>query len=93
MPGIANRYGRCLNAMQRNNTENSKQIFPEKQLRGHNPNFHVHVSVSDLSYYIQHCFICRPSDSNVPTDSVIEIPMIYLPTLLQENMKTDPGNI
>jgi hypothetical protein len=22
-----------------------------------------------LSYYIQHCFICRPSDSTVPTDA------------------------
>jgi hypothetical protein len=35
-------------AMQRNNTENSKQIFPEKELRGHSPNFQFHVSVSDL---------------------------------------------
>ncbi len=25
-----------------------------------------------LSYYIQHCFICRPSDSTVPTDAGIE---------------------
>jgi hypothetical protein len=23
-------------------------------------------------YYIQHCFICRPSDSTVPTDAGIE---------------------
>jgi hypothetical protein len=29
------------------NTENLKQIFPEKELRGHNPNFHIHVSVID----------------------------------------------
>ncbi len=29
-------------------TENSKQILPEKELHGHNPNFHIHVSVSDL---------------------------------------------
>jgi hypothetical protein len=34
--------------MQRHNTENSKQIFPEKELRGLSPNFHIHVSVSDL---------------------------------------------
>ncbi len=34
--------------LQRTNTENSKQIFPEKELRGHSPNFHFHVSVSDL---------------------------------------------
>jgi hypothetical protein len=25
-----------------------KQIFPEKELCGHSPNFHIHVSVSDL---------------------------------------------
>jgi hypothetical protein len=35
-------------ALQRTNTENLKQIFPEKELRGHSPNFHVQVSVSDL---------------------------------------------
>jgi hypothetical protein len=35
-------------AMQRTNTENLKQIFPEKELRGHIPNFHIHLSVSDL---------------------------------------------
>jgi hypothetical protein len=34
--------------LQRHNTENSKQIFPEKELRGHRPNFHIFVSVSDL---------------------------------------------
>jgi hypothetical protein len=27
---------------------NSKQIFPEKELRSHSPNFHIHVYVSDL---------------------------------------------
>jgi hypothetical protein len=35
-------------ALQRFNYENSIQIFPEKDLRGHSPNFHIHVSVSDL---------------------------------------------
>ncbi len=35
-------------ALQRTNTENLKQIFPEKDLRSHSSNFHVHVSVSDL---------------------------------------------
>jgi|LakMenE01Jun11ns_1017448.scaffolds.fasta_scaffold9151048_1 hypothetical protein len=34
--------------LQISNTENSKQIFPEKELRSHIPNFHIHVSVSDL---------------------------------------------
>jgi hypothetical protein len=33
---------------QRHNNENSKQIFPEKELRGASPNFHIHVSVSNL---------------------------------------------
>ncbi len=37
----------CL-SLQRHYTENSKQIFPEKELRGLNPNFYIHVSVSDL---------------------------------------------
>jgi hypothetical protein len=36
-----------LGALQRHNTENSKQIFPEKQLLGLSPNFHIHVSVND----------------------------------------------
>ncbi len=26
-----------------------------------------------FSYYIQHCFICRHSDSTVPTDAGIEL--------------------
>ncbi len=34
--------------LQRHNTKNSKQIFPEKELCGQSPNFHIHVSVSDL---------------------------------------------
>jgi hypothetical protein len=40
--------GTKATALQRTNTENSKQIFPEKELRGHSLNFHIHVSVSDL---------------------------------------------
>jgi hypothetical protein len=35
-------------ALQRHNTENSKQIFPEKEMHGLISNFHIHVSVSDL---------------------------------------------
>ena len=34
--------------LQRQNTEISKQIFPEEEYRGLSPNFHIHVSVSDL---------------------------------------------
>ncbi len=36
------------NALQRQNTEISKQIFPEKEYRGLIPNFHIPASVSDL---------------------------------------------
>jgi hypothetical protein len=35
-------------ALQRQNTEISKQIFPEKEYRGLSPNFRIHVSVNDL---------------------------------------------
>jgi hypothetical protein len=34
--------------LQRHNTENSKQIFSGKELRGLSPHFCIHVSVSDL---------------------------------------------
>ncbi len=36
--------------LQRLNTENSKQIVPEKELRGLSPNFHIHVSLWVISY-------------------------------------------
>jgi hypothetical protein len=34
--------------LQRKNAENLKQIFPEEEYRGLSPNFHIHVSVSEL---------------------------------------------
>jgi hypothetical protein len=37
-------------SLQRNNTKNLKQIFPEKELCGHavpSPSFHMHMSLSD----------------------------------------------
>jgi hypothetical protein len=34
--------------LQQYNLKNSKQIFPEKELRGHSQNFNIHVSMSDL---------------------------------------------
>ncbi len=34
--------------LQRHNNKNSKQIFPEKEFQGLSPNFHIHVSASDL---------------------------------------------
>jgi hypothetical protein len=33
---------------QRQNAENLKQIFPEKEYRGLTPNFHIYMSVSEL---------------------------------------------
>ncbi len=37
-----------LCTLQRDNTENLKQIFPGKELLGCSPNSYIHVSVSDL---------------------------------------------
>jgi hypothetical protein len=37
-----------LFSMQRHNAKNSKQIFPEKELRGLSPYFYIHVSLSYL---------------------------------------------
>ncbi len=42
--------GKNISALQRHNTENSKQFFPEKELRDLSPNFHIHVSVSYLYF-------------------------------------------
>jgi hypothetical protein len=39
---------RCWAALQRTNSENLKQIFPEKELRGHSPYFQILESVSNL---------------------------------------------
>jgi hypothetical protein len=36
------------NTLQRHNTENLKSIFPEKEMCGLSPNFHIQASVSDL---------------------------------------------
>ncbi len=52
-------------ALQRQNTEISKLIFPGKEYRGLSPNFHIHASVSDLyiptiGLPIQLYEICRP---------------------------------
>ncbi len=35
-------------ALQRQNAENWKQIFPEKEYWGLSPDFHIHVPVSEL---------------------------------------------
>ncbi len=53
MPNVLRRGGSVPtgsrgSALQRQNTEISKQIFPEKEYWGLSPNFHIHVSVSHL---------------------------------------------
>jgi hypothetical protein len=37
-----------MTTLQRHNTENLKQIFPEKELRGHSSNSYYHVSVGAI---------------------------------------------
>jgi hypothetical protein len=41
-------YTFALTALQRHNTENLIQMFPEKELWGLSPNFYIHMSVSDF---------------------------------------------
>jgi hypothetical protein len=43
-----NCHGFDPSTLQRQNAENLKQIFPEKEYRGLSPNFHILVSVSKL---------------------------------------------
>jgi hypothetical protein len=77
------------------NTENLKQIFPVKELRGLNPNFHIHVSVSD--FYIPTLGLPILLQENMWTDPVsvsdLYIPTIGLPILLQENIWADPVSV
>ncbi len=41
-------YSVFLCALQRQNAENLKEKFPEKEYRGLSPNFYIHVSVREL---------------------------------------------
>jgi hypothetical protein len=41
-------FERSLGTLQRQNAENFKQIFPEKEYRGLSPNFHIYVFLSEL---------------------------------------------
>jgi hypothetical protein len=65
--------------------EYTKQIFPEKEVRGLSPNFHIHVSVSDL--YIPTIGLPILLQENMWTDPVsvsdLYTPTIDLPILLQ----------
>ncbi len=57
-----------MQSLQRNNTENSKQIFPEKELRGYNLNFHIHVPVSDILYIYSQDGSAYPAAGNMWID-------------------------
>jgi hypothetical protein len=52
--------------LQRQNAENSKHIFPEKEFRGFSPSFHIHVSVSEL--YLSHDGSAFSAGGNMWTD-------------------------
>ncbi len=58
--------------------KNPIYLFSEKELLGLSPNFHIHVSMSDLY---------------IPTFCLFSFCFPGLPILLQKNMWTDPGNI
>ncbi len=45
---VKNNFFLICSTLQRQNAENWKQIFPEKEYRGLSPNFHIHVSVREL---------------------------------------------
>jgi hypothetical protein len=46
-----------FNSWQEHCNENPIYVFPEKGLRGLSPNFHIHVSVSDLYRIGPHFFL------------------------------------
>jgi hypothetical protein len=73
-------------ALQRQNTEISKQIFPEKKYRGLSPNFHIHVSVRDF-YSPRIGLQYRGLSPNLYIHASVRdlyIPTIGLPILLEE---------
>ncbi len=45
-------------ALQRHTTENSKQVFLQKELRGLSPKFQIHVFVSNLYFPWSVCLFC-----------------------------------
>ncbi len=51
--------------VQRTNTVNSKQTFPEKELSGNIPNFHIHASVRDLYIFVLYIYFLNRSAYSV----------------------------
>jgi hypothetical protein len=58
LAGAKRRMLTFLSRLQTTNAEKLKQIFPEKELSGHSPNFHTPVFVIDLLILLQE--ICGP---------------------------------
>jgi hypothetical protein len=48
MPGFFSTFAQEYNIHCKDTIPKIRHIFPEKELRGHCPNFHIHVSVCDL---------------------------------------------
>ncbi len=77
-------------ALQRHNTENSKQIFPEKELRGLSPNFHIHVSAIFI-FPQSVCLLCCRSTSQFTVDNDCPLPRrAHSQILIQSVPKTLP---
>ncbi len=57
----------ALHALQRNNTENSVQIFPEKESRGDSPNFPINVCERFIYSHDQYAYSAA---GNMWTDPV-----------------------
>ena len=68
LPSRSHRRSRSESALQRLNIENSKQIFPEKEVRGLSTNFHIYVFVSDLYTSMIGLLFCRRKYVGVWTD-------------------------
>jgi hypothetical protein len=55
------------------NAHDAAEFHPPLVAAGHSATHILSTFLGDFfSYYIQHCFLCRPSDSTVPTDAGIE---------------------
>jgi hypothetical protein len=57
--------------LQRHNTENSKQIFPEKELHAYIHNSYIQVSVSDLYTYRVGCALTFASEAKFEIEAKI----------------------
>jgi hypothetical protein len=83
-----------MTTLQRHNTENSKHIFPEKELRGLSPNFHIRVSVS-ASYIPRigpHIFLQQKADRCANWDCGRALPFLGIHTVYVFSLKCSRGD-